>query len=100
MPRAGYGMEGGFAPPQVAPPQVGTPLVIIEMKGFRGGIQCGRRARSSCCTDVSRSDLFMYGERVVIKSHASIWGTMISETRSHRALSYASEKEAPCPMKI
>ncbi len=34
MPRAGYGMEGGFAPPPIALPQV-----IIEMKGFRGSIQ-------------------------------------------------------------
>ena len=50
MPRAGYGMEGGFAPPQVALPQVAPPPVIIEMKGFRGNIQCGRRARSSCGT--------------------------------------------------
>ena len=34
----------------------------------------------------------MNGERVVIKSHVSIWATMISETRSHRVVSYASEK--------
>ena len=50
--------------------------------------------------DVSCFDLFIYGERVVIKSHASIWGTMIGETRSHQAVIYASEKEVPCPMKI
>ena len=50
--------------------------------------------------DVSCSDLFMYGERVVIKSHVSISGTMIGETRSHRVVIYASEKEVPCPMKI
>ena len=50
--------------------------------------------------DVSCSDLFMYGERVVIKSHVSIWGMMISEARSHRAVIYASEKEMPCRMKI
>jgi hypothetical protein len=46
------------------------------------------------------SDLFMNGERVVIKSHVSIWGAMISEARSHRAVIYASKKEMPCPMKI
>jgi hypothetical protein len=39
MPRAGYGMEGGFAPPPIALPQVALPQVIIEMKGFRGSIQ-------------------------------------------------------------
>jgi hypothetical protein len=40
------------------------------------------------------------GERVVIKSHVSIWGKMFSEARSHRTVIYASEKEMPCPMKI
>jgi hypothetical protein len=45
-------------------------------------------------------DLFVNGERVVIKSHVSIWGTMISEARSHRAVICASEKEMPCPMTI
>jgi hypothetical protein len=50
--------------------------------------------------DVSCSDFLMYGERVVIKSHVSIWGTMIGETRSHQVVVYASEKEVPCPMKI
>ena len=39
MLRAGYGMEGGFAPPQIALPQVALPQIIIEMKGFRGSIQ-------------------------------------------------------------
>jgi hypothetical protein len=37
-------------------------------------------ARSSCGTDVSCSDLLMYGERVVIKSPVSIWSTMIGES--------------------
>jgi len=46
------------------------------------------------------SDLFMNGERVVIKSHVSIWGMMISKARSHRAVIYAGEEEMPCPMKI
>jgi len=45
------------------------------------------------------SDLFMNGERVVIKSHVSILSKMISEARSHRAVIYASEKEMPCRMK-
>jgi hypothetical protein len=45
-------------------------------------------------------DLFVNGERVVIKSHVSIWGKMFSEARSHRTVIYASEKEMPCPMKI
>src|SRR5258707_3177118 len=108
MPRAGYGMEGGFAPPQVALLKVALLQValpkshrpkserprgdvcthsdFISAFGWRGatGIRpCHYRNERAfavafnegdvpelaAAQDVSCSDLVVYGQSVVIKSH-------------------------------